>query len=50
MLRKLELLALGGLCLFVALLVSFAPGRQFVVNLLPAQASSLASQPNPAAG
>lgn len=49
MLRKLELLAVGGLCLFVALLVSFAPGRQFAVNLFLAQASSLVSQPNPPA-
>lgn len=49
MLRKLEFLTLGGLCLFVALLTSFAPGRQSPVNLLLEQARSLVSQPPPLA-
>ncbi len=46
MLRKFELLTLGGLCLFVALLASFVPGHQSAETLPIAQANSLVSPPN----
>lgn len=45
MLRKFELLTIGALCLFIALLASFAPGFKVTVNLFFTHASSLVSQP-----